>query len=167
VTERERILEELAHAWNGDPWHGSSAADLLKGVDATTAAAHPIPGAHSIWEIVLHMAGWVREAASRLGGRDPGEPAGGDWPEPDDTSARAWTAAVADLGAAHAELRAVVATLEESTLLGPPAGARNRALGTGVNAYRLLHGIAQHDAYHAGQIALLRKFSKRRGGAAP
>lgn len=89
------------------------------------------------------------------------EPGCGDWPTPEDVSPAAWKAAVADLGAAHDELRAVVATLEESTLLGPPAGTRNRALGTGVNAYRLLHGIAQHDAYHAGQIALLRKFARR------
>lgn len=161
MTERERLLEELAHAWNGDPWHGSSAADILEGIDATTAAAHPIPGAHSIWELVLHMTGWVREAARRLEGNEPGEPECGDWPEPGDTSARAWKAAVADLGAAHDELRAVVASLEESTLTGLPAGVRNRALGTGVNAYRLLHGIAQHDAYHAGQIALLRKFATR------
>lgn len=161
MTERQRILEELEHAWNGDPWHGSSAADLLKGIDATTAAAHPVPGAHSIWEIVLHMTGWVREAANRLGGSEPGEPAGGDWPDVGDTTAAAWKAAVADLGAAHAELAAIVAGLDEAVLLGAPEGPRNRALGTGVNAYRLLHGIAQHDAYHAGQIALLRKFAKR------
>jgi hypothetical protein len=30
-----------------------------------------------------------------------------------------------------------------------------------VSYYVLLHGIAQHDAYHGGQIALL----KRAGGA--
>jgi hypothetical protein len=32
-----------------------------------------------------------------------------------------------------------------------------RPLGTGVSYYELLHGIVQHDGYHAGQIAVLKK----------
>jgi uncharacterized damage-inducible protein DinB len=30
-------------------------------------------------------------------------------------------------------------------------------MGAGVSHYELLHGIVQHDAYHAGQIAVLKK----------
>jgi hypothetical protein len=39
----------------------------------------------------------------------------------------------------------------------PTSDPRNRALGTGVTCYELLHGIVQHDAYHAGQIAIVKK----------
>jgi hypothetical protein len=34
---------------------------------------------------------------------------------------------------------------------------RDAAIGSGVSYYVLLHGVAQHDAYHAGQIAMLKK----------
>ena len=34
---------------------------------------------------------------------------------------------------------------------------RDRALGSGVSVYVTLHGLAQHHAYHAGQIALLKR----------
>ena len=35
--------------------------------------------------------------------------------------------------------------------------ARDRSLGSGVSRYVSLHGLVQHHAYHAGQIALLKK----------
>ena len=34
---------------------------------------------------------------------------------------------------------------------------RDRALGSGISRYVMLHGLVQHHVYHAGQIALLRK----------
>ena len=34
---------------------------------------------------------------------------------------------------------------------------RDPALGVGVTYYELLHGVVQHDVYHAGQIAILKK----------
>ena len=45
-------------------------------------------------------------------------------------------------------------------LLGGPRrlrDGRDRALGAGVTYAVMLHGVAQHYAYHAGQIALLKK----------
>jgi uncharacterized damage-inducible protein DinB len=42
-------------------------------------------------------------------------------------------------------------------MLQPTNDPRNRELGTGVSYYELLHGIVQHDAYHSGQIAIVRK----------
>ena len=34
---------------------------------------------------------------------------------------------------------------------------RDRALGSGISRYVMLHGLVQHHVYHAGQISLLRK----------
>ena len=47
--------------------------------------------------------------------------------------------------------------MSDEQLLKPTNDPRNRPLGTGVSYYELLHGIVQHDAYHAGQIAILKK----------
>ena len=45
---------------------------LLDGVTAEQAAAHPIPGAHSIWELTLHIAAWESACLRRLEG-DPAQ----------------------------------------------------------------------------------------------
>jgi uncharacterized damage-inducible protein DinB len=51
----------------------------------------------------------------------------------------------------------IVQGMCDDDLLKPTNDPRNRPLGTGVTYYELLHGIVQHDAYHAGQIAILKK----------
>jgi uncharacterized damage-inducible protein DinB len=157
--ERERLAQEIRDAYDGDPWHGSPITAILEGIDAAQAAARPIPDAHTIWELVLHMTGWCREVARRVEGGKPGEPAGGDWPDVEDTSKAAWLAARRDLGAAHDELRKVLKGLGDDAIMAPPTVPRDRAAGTGTSIYRLVHGLVQHDAYHAGQIALLSKMS--------
>ena len=47
--------------------------------------------------------------------------------------------------------------MTDAQLLEPTNDPRSRPLGTGVSYYELLHGIVQHDAYHAGQIAILKR----------
>jgi len=130
---------------------------ILEGIDAAQAARAPIAGGHSIWELVLHVTGWKREVAQRLRGAPAGDPASGDWPPVGETSAARWQAALGDLDAAHRELVAATEALPESRLFEPTNDPRNRPLGTGVSYYVLLHGAVQHDVYHAGQIALLKK----------
>ncbi len=65
--------------------------------------------------------------------------------------------AIARLEAAHQALIAAVKALPEAKLYEPTNDTRSGPLGTGVPYYVLLHGIVQHDVYHAGQIALLKK----------
>jgi hypothetical protein len=81
--ETRRLADELRRAWEGPVWHGPALGELLEEVTAAEAAAHPIPGAHSIWEIVLHATGWAREVDRRLRGGEPDvAPSGRDSEEP-------------------------------------------------------------------------------------
>ena len=155
MSEIARIVDQLEREHAGDPWHGSPLSAILEGITATQASARPIAAAHSIWELVLHMTGWKNEVRRRLSGAPAGEPEGGDWPEPGEPSEARWIDARRRLDAAHAELIAAVRALPEEALDEPTRDPRNRPLGTGVSRYVLLHGIVQHDVYHAGQIALL------------
>jgi uncharacterized damage-inducible protein DinB len=157
MPEIARIIDQLEREHDGDPWHGSPLRAILNGIDATRAAAAPIAGAHSIWEIVLHVTGWKNEVARRLTGAPAGEPADGDWPAVGQVSEVRWTQALERLEAAHRNLVAGVNALPEQRLFEPTNDQRDRALGVGVSYYVLLHGIVQHDVYHAGQIALLKK----------
>ena len=155
--EVARILDQLQREHEGDPWHGSPLRTLLAGIIPEVAAARPIRNVHSVWEIVLHMTAWKNEVRRRLGGAPAGEPEGGDWPDVPAPTAEAWKAALDRLEQAHADLTAAIAKLPESKLFEPTNDPRSRETGSGVSHYVLLHGIVQHDVYHAGQIALVRK----------
>lgn len=157
TSESARLIDQFKRAHDGDPWHGSPVKTILKGITNEQAARRPPGGTHSIWELVLHMAGWRDEVARRATGQPAAEPADGDWPAVGEPTAARWQAALAALDAAHEHLVEVVRALPDERLLQPTSDPRNPPLGTGVTYYELLHGIVQHDAYHAGQIAVIRK----------
>ena len=157
MNEIDRLVDQLQREHEGDPWHGSPLREILKGITAAQAAAKPVPNAQSVWELVLHMTGWKNETRRRLSGAPAGEPESGDWPAIGAATPERWQDALDRLETAHRDLVAAVKNLPESRLFEPTNDPRNRPLGTGVSYYELLHGIVQHDVYHAGQIALLRK----------
>ena len=157
MSESARLIDQFRRAHDGDPWHGSPVKAILKGITHVQAARTPANGAHSIWELVLHMTGWRNEVARRATGEPAAEPAAGDWPTVGEPTAARWKAALAALDESHQNLVKAVSGLSDQRMLEPTNDPRNRALGTGVSYYQLLHGIVQHDAYHAGQIAILKK----------
>ena len=157
MTEVSRIVDQLEREFDGDPWHGSPLEAILEGIDAKRAAARPIASGHSIWELVLHMIGWKDETTRRLSGAVARMPAGGDWPAIGEATDERWQHTLARLAASHRALLQAVKALPETRLYEPTNDTRNGPLGTGVSYYVLLHGIVQHDVYHSGQIALLKK----------
>ncbi len=150
------FAEQLRKGFADDPWHGPSTADLLRGLTAEQAAARPLPAAHSIWELVLHMTGWMDEVRRRLLGGEPGLPEAGDWPAVPAATAAGWEAAQHALADSAAALGAAIRALRPEDL-ARTVGRASRPLGTGVTLAAMLSGVVQHNAYHSGQIALLRK----------
>jgi uncharacterized damage-inducible protein DinB len=150
MSERDRIRDQMEQAYRGNAWHGSAVLELLKGVSAKHAAAHPIENAHSIAELVPHMETWKRVVRRRIAGETFTVSDAEDWPEVD-VSKQGWTKALASLEAEHRRLVRAVGTLKSDAALNKLADQRGRT------AYVLLHGVIQHDLYHAGQIALLKK----------
>ncbi len=157
MREIDRIVEQLQRAYDGDAWVGASVRSALAGVDARVATTGPLESTHTIAEIVLHVTAWTREVTRRLRtgvARDPDE---GDWPyQMIDTEAE-WAAVLEQLEAAQADLLSAVATLDDLQLDERIGDVRDRELGSGVSLYVTLQGLAQHHAYHAGQIAMLKR----------
>ena len=151
MTEVARIADQLERAWEGPAWHGPSVREVLKDVTAERAAARPLADAHSIWEIVLHLRTWEDAVCRRAGGEPVRQPtAEEDWPPVRATDRAAWDAALAELEQGHERLMRAIERLDDASLFAPVPEPRTRL-------YVLLHGIVQHDLYHAGQIALLRR----------
>jgi uncharacterized damage-inducible protein DinB len=157
VREVDRLRRELEATLDGDPWYGTAVSQILAGVEASHAAAHPVKGAHSIWELVAHMTAWANETSRRLRGGAHATPAEGDWPAVTSTSAESWQSARLALDRAHASLAATLTAMDDADLESQIAGAQVDAAGQPVTAYQTMAGLLQHDTYHAGQIAILKK----------
>jgi uncharacterized damage-inducible protein DinB len=151
MSEIQRIVDQLRRAFERDAWHGPAVRELLAGVTADRAAAKPLAHAHSIWEIVLHIATWENIVRRRLRGEVINDlSAEEDWPVVRDTSEAAWRKALQDLEQANQALREAIAPLDETRLAESVPGKSH-------SVYVMLHGLIQHDLYHAGQIAVLKK----------
>jgi len=150
MTETQNIVEQLRRSLEADPWHGPSILQVLEGVTSEMAAAHPIPGAHSIWELLFHVTAWTRAVRARLLNIPTELEGDANFPPVRNATAEAWQASIEDLIQAHAELYATVNTFTDSDLSAPvPDRPYDRAF--------ILHGLPQHHAYHGGQMALLKK----------
>ena len=66
ATETAVIADEITRGSEGEAWHGPSIREAWASVDSDAAAARPIQGAHTIWEIVVHMTAWATEVERRL-----------------------------------------------------------------------------------------------------
>jgi uncharacterized damage-inducible protein DinB len=158
MTSQSRFLsEQVRVAHRGPAWHGSSIAENLDGLGAEEAAARPVPEGHSIWEIVLHMTGWTEEVERRLRGSAPSLPERGDWPAVGVVSDAAWVQARAALANAHETLAAAIERFADDRWDSTVGDTLNQPLGTGVTYAAMVAGLVQHDAYHGGQVGLLRK----------
>jgi len=152
MSEIDRILDQLKRAYEGNAWHGPSIKELLSGVTAEQAHARPLSNAHSLWELVHHIAVWEDVGRRRLEG-DPAEvpiSTPEDWPPADDASDAAWEKAKAALERGHQALVEAISRVPESRLDEPILEGKS-------TVYVTLHGVIQHDLYHAGQIGILKK----------
>jgi len=152
-SESARIADQLRRAFDGDAWHGDSVFEILQGVTATHAAARPIKNAHTIWELVLHIAAWDNAVLQRLDGVAVELSDAQNFPPVKDASETAWRKALAEVRRVHDELVEAVSVLSDSRLDEIVPGKE----GAHYTFYYMLHGVAQHELYHAGQIALLKK----------
>jgi uncharacterized damage-inducible protein DinB len=158
MTEINRILDQMDRAFSGDAWHGPSLMSLLDGVSAEDASKHSVNAAHSVWELVNHVASWNTIVRLKLAGEAPKVTPELDWPPVWEASEVEWKRSLEHLAESRARLRAAVERLHEGEL-DEKWGAKEES------RYVLIHGLIQHDLYHAGQIAILKKAMERSKGA--
>ena len=151
TAESTRLEEQLRRAMEGGAWHGPAVLELLEGVTAEEARLHPIDGAHSIWELVVHLSGTYRLVLRRLQGGAAQLTPEEDWPSLPEATDANWRETIAQLRALNDEARRAVTTF--------PAQRMDELLisESPYTAYVQFIGLTQHDLYHAGQIALLKR----------
>ncbi len=150
-VETSRLADQLERSFRGGAWHGPSITEALDGVDAGLARWRPAGDAHSIAEIAGHLTFWIDAGRRRMEGERviEVEPEV-DFPQGGAASEEAWRASLATLAQAHRRLHAALLALDDERLDDAVAGADPTVRGQ-------LLGLLQHNAYHAGQIGVLKK----------
>lgn len=149
------LLENVRPRPGRGSWHGGpTAVGALRGVSAEQAAWTPAPGRKSIWQLALHIAYWKYAVRRRIeGGADsrfPRTPA--NWPRlPKPADEHAWRQDVALLKQEHDRLVESIAAVPLSRYAVEVPEGKRWTMG------EMILGIAQHDAYHTGQIQLLKR----------
>ena len=143
----ERILDQLNRGYGGEAWHGPALRELLEDVTEEEAKAHPVAGLHSIIELVSHIRATMDLVSTRLAGTPRELTTEEDWSDMTKTS---WPAALEELDHAESRVCDAVArlTLEDLDKI---------VVGRSYTTYVMVHGLVQHNLYHAGQIAILKK----------
>jgi uncharacterized damage-inducible protein DinB len=158
MVDMEDIADQISRAFWGESWHGPSVREVLDGVSAEDAAAHPIPGAHSIWEIVVHMIGGYKLVLRRVRGERAQLSPEEEWPAATRPTAKAWRDNQRILDELNQQLQSAVRAF--------PAERLSQELGSEYSAFIQFSGTPQHDLYHAGQIVVLKKALSASRGAA-
>jgi uncharacterized damage-inducible protein DinB len=120
---------------------------VFGGLDWKTAGSKP-RGIHSAYQLLEHMAYWQDWVVEWTKGKNPAAPrhASGSWPAAAGPSSRRdWDAAVRRFRRGLVELDRACRGADRA----PERGRKGRL--------EVLHAIAAHNSYHAGQVALLRQ----------
>ena len=144
----DQLLALVDEAFDRKAWPGTTLRGSLRGLTATQVDWRPVPGRHSIHDLVVHAAYWKYAVRQRLTGGVRGRFArkGSNWFDTTDSS---WQDDLHLLDDEHRQLRLVIAGFPSSGLSKPVKGKST--------AGYLIRGIAAHDLYHAGQIQLLKR----------
>lgn len=136
-------------------FHGPSLMDAVYSVPYNKINVKPIRERHSTWEILNHCQYWMEAAETVLTGEKmPDIQDLEDWPTHESTL-DAWKEDIRRINRAHQSLTNSVKQLDESTLNDEIQSSFHGDIFT--YTYRkLLHGIADHNIYHAGQISLIK-----------
>jgi hypothetical protein len=141
------LVDELNNACVGRSWHGASLMGAVRGVTPAQAIISHA-GRKCIWQQALHAAYWKHRGLVMLSGPAVFPRRSSNWPDlPSRITPTTWRADLDLLRDLHTRLVACVGSLPAARLDG--------------KARWLIHGLAAHDLYHAGQIKLLRRLIGR------
>jgi hypothetical protein len=153
--EIAQLLAILDQAYDRPSWHGTNLRGSLRRVSPAQASWRPSRLRHNIWELAVHAAYWKYAVARRFTGSARGSfpLKGSNWFRRDGGTEADWRRDLALLDQMHRALRTAVIGLKPSQLGKTPVGSK-------VSNFAVLSGVAAHDLYHAGQIQLLKRFSR-------
>jgi uncharacterized damage-inducible protein DinB len=153
TKEISGLIRKMKSVYQGDPWYGEPIKKVLQDIDAEKVFNKPIPQAHSMAELLTHIISWRELLNKRLHGDDSfsvRQKESFDWKRIDPDPKTAWENLKKAL---EINQQQIIDGLEQANddLLKQKVAKRK------YNYRYLIKGLIQHDIYHLGQIALLKK----------
>jgi uncharacterized damage-inducible protein DinB len=150
MTETERLLRQYDIVLRGDAWHGDAIWQILGNISPECAAHRPLADVHTIWESVMHITFWEGVAAKRLAGERAGLDEALNFPTMPAVTEANWQETLERFRASNEEFSKALSKLDAARVDELTAASKR-------SFYDEAHGLIQHNVYHAGQIALLKK----------
>ena len=151
VNEINRVVKLFTDLQHGKCWIGVNFREVLHGVDAAQAATLKGGDHNTIWQLVSHITYWRTRVVYRLTGSD-NPPPFPDFMLPAELTDMSWRQTLADFESAYHLLRTALLHFKEENMDKPSPKE-------GQTFFELIMGCLQHDAYHLGQIMLLKKIN--------
>lgn len=150
-----RIIDLLNTTYEGEEaWHGPSVAAVMQDVTPEMASQRITPNTHSIAELIFHMTSWRIFCVKKMQGDatfDILTPEKNFGQFPDKIDDFEWEALQMEMSLSQEELINELDKRDDDEFLEDIVPGRDYTY------YDLLHGIVNHDTYHAGQIQILKK----------
>lgn len=151
MNVKETLLRQYERCYNENGWF-VAVRNAIDGITAEQAAWKPAGSDNSIWKTLAHLSYYNNAYLQRFKGIDYEY----DKPDNDATfeagaSEAEWNAAVEKFDAVMNEFRELLKGADEKKF-GEPVSEKNNASWAD-----LINDINAHNAYHGGQILLLRK----------
>lgn len=149
-TNINHVIKLLNDHFNGNPWIDVTILGELKKLSAKQAAYKP-GGLNSVWEIVNHMISWRKALIGRVMGKPVKYSDDNFFREVKDRSPEAWKKTIAELKKSQKTIISFLQKQEDELL-------ETVSPASGYTFYELVEAILLHDAYHTGQIVLIKNF---------
>lgn len=150
-NELKMYAAQLDENFSGEPWFGRNIQAILKEINEEIANQKP-NGQHSMLELLYHMINWRLFTINRLEKSSATVKSfeENDWQVLDHQDKSLWQKGIEQLNDTQQRLLNLINTMKDEDLQSPvhERDYENRTL---------INGIIQHDIYHLGQIAYIKK----------
>jgi uncharacterized damage-inducible protein DinB len=150
--ETQSIIKNFETTLSGQPWFGRAIYELLDEIDSKKATTKPNENEHSVLELIWHMNTWAEFTLANLENRtdkELKEIEAKDWRKLSKQK-HTWKKGLAEFKSIHKKIVDNLGKRDDDFLSDMVPNRR-------YNFRFMLNGLIQHNIYHAGQVAYLRK----------
>ena len=150
--ETQSIIRNLQNVLTGEPWYGRSIYAILEEINPAIVHKKSNDNSHSLTELLYHMitwAGFTQKQIEGAGKEEIEKIESRDWIVID-PKIHDWQKGLTELKSIHEKIMDLLQSKEDEWL-------KEKVSFREFNYRFLLNGLIQHNIYHLGQIAYLRK----------
>jgi uncharacterized damage-inducible protein DinB len=149
MLEKQRLVKLFKDHYNGNPWLDVNISHTLADITSVEAAIN-YHGLNSIWQITKHLIEWRKANMKRASGIIQHAPSHNFIYAIVDTSDKAWNKLKSDFDKVHLEFIDWLHNYNTNSF--------DKIYEPNQHTYyEHIQGVLQHDAYHLGQIVILKR----------